>query len=33
MIAFAQPWWVPAVGVPVMLAIAVWLWLRPERLP
>jgi uncharacterized protein len=33
MIAFAQPWWVPALGVPVMVVVAVWLWLRPERLP
>lgn len=32
MIAFAQPWWVPAVGVPVMAVIAVWIWLRPEQL-
>jgi hypothetical protein len=33
MIAFVQPWWVPAVGVPVMAVIVVWIWLRPEELP
>lgn len=33
MVAFVQPWWVPAVGVAVMAAIGIWLWLRPERMP
>jgi uncharacterized protein len=31
MIAFVQPWWVPAAGVPVMVVVAVWIWLRPEQ--
>jgi uncharacterized protein len=33
MIAFVQPWWVPAVGVPAMAVIIVWIWLRPEQAP
>ncbi len=27
---FVRPWWLPAVAIAVMAAIAVWLWLRPE---
>lgn len=28
----ARPWWVPTVVIGTMLAVGVWLWLRPETL-
>jgi uncharacterized protein len=28
--ALARPWWVPAGVIAVMVAVGVWLWLRPE---
>jgi len=26
----ARPWWVPAAVIGVMVAVGIWLWLRPE---
>ena len=30
---FVRPWWVPTSMITIMLAVGIWLWLRPERPP
>jgi uncharacterized membrane protein YbaN (DUF454 family) len=33
MLVFVRPLWVPLAAIAVMVSVAIWLWLRPERAP
>jgi uncharacterized membrane protein YbaN (DUF454 family) len=26
-----RPWWLPAIGIVIMVSIGIWLWQRPEE--